>query len=254
MYSDSSCATLVGVSEVNINTQCFASAYGYSGYVSNVVQYYASDTSSTGLNPYTLSNSYTSPTCQTATTALLSGGVSSPSYTSSCLAIVNTYSATVGYVKYTISSSSVVPTTYAPGSLTYFEYSDSACATSAGKNWYFALSSCVPIVSDGSQLLLYYSKSVCSGGVTTSTGNRYSDSACSTLYSYAGMVTTGAAFVTADAICSSDSYYGTISSPHYLTSGDSGYQKSTCVAWTPTGQVITTLVAVLIYCPCSSCF
>ena len=204
------------------------------------MQYYASDTSSTGLNPYTLSNSYSLLACQTATTTLLTGGVSSPSYTSSCLAIVNTYSATVGYVKYTISSSSAVLTTYALGTLTYFQYSDSACSTSAGKNWYFALSSCVPIVSDGSQLLLYYSKSVCSGGVATSTVNLYSDSACSTLYSTAG------APVTAGATCTSDSYTSTTPSPLYLTSSDSGYQKSTCVAWTPTGQVITTLVPVYI--------
>ena len=196
------------------------------------MQYYTSDTSSTGLNPYTLSPYTSLSACQTATTALLTGGVSSPSYTSSCLAIVNTYSATVGYVKYTISSSSAVPTTYALGTLTYVEYSDIGCTTSAGKNWYFPLSTCVPIVSDGSQLLLYYSKSVCSGGVTSSTVNLYSDSACSTLYSTAGSA------VTAGATCTSDSYTSTTPSPLYLTTSDSGYQKSTCVPYTPTGQVI----------------
>ena len=224
---------------MNINSQCFASAYSTNGYVSNVVQYYASDTSSTGLNPYTLSPYTSSSACQTATTTLLTNAIT-PSYTSSCLAIVNSYSTTVGYVKYVISSSSAVPTTYSLGTLTYFEYSDSACTTSAGKNWYFPLSTCVPIVSDGSQSLLYYSKSFCSSGVTSSTINLYSDSACSTLYS------TSASAVTAGATCTSDSYTSTTPSPLYLTTSDSGYQKSTCVAYTPTGQVL--LLPLLLSC------
>jgi hypothetical protein len=40
-YSDSSCSTVVGISEMNMGTQCFLSAYTTAGYVSNVVQYYA---------------------------------------------------------------------------------------------------------------------------------------------------------------------------------------------------------------------
>ena len=40
-YSDSTCSTTVGISEMNMGTQCFSSAYTTAGYVSNVVQYYA---------------------------------------------------------------------------------------------------------------------------------------------------------------------------------------------------------------------
>ena len=94
-YSDSSCSTLVGMSESNLNNHCFNSAYNSAGYVTNVVQYYASDTSNTGVKPYTLSSSYTISTCATATTTLLSGGVSSPSYTSSCMQMVDAYGAVV---------------------------------------------------------------------------------------------------------------------------------------------------------------
>ena len=94
-YSDSTCSTLVGMSENNLNKQCFQSAHSSTGYVTNVAQYYASDTTNTGINPYTLSNSYTSSTCATATSIMLSGGVSSPSYTSSCMQIVDSYGALV---------------------------------------------------------------------------------------------------------------------------------------------------------------
>ena len=98
IYSDSSCTSMVAINEVNLNQQCFWSADNSANYVSNVAQYYASDTTTTGINSYTLANSYSSSsTCSTATTTLLSSAVSLVSYTSSCTCLVIHTCLTGGY-------------------------------------------------------------------------------------------------------------------------------------------------------------
>ena len=231
IYSDSSCSTLVYMSENNLNNQCFQSADSSAGYVTNVVQYYASDTSNTGVNSYTLSGSYTSSTCSTATTTLLSGGVSSPSYTSSCMQMVDAYSASISntYVKYVIASSSQLPTSSPTvGRFVYKEYTDSSCGSSAGTSYYMNSGRCLSI-PDSTNAVQYYQYVSCSTASTTATVNIYSDSTCTTLTSTAGVA------VTAASTCSSESY-STTASPLFLSSGDAQYQKSTCVTATPTGQ------------------
>ena len=148
IYSDSSCTSMVAINEVNLNQQCFWSADSSANYVSNVAQYYASDTATTGINSYTLANSYTrSSTCTSATTSLLTSAVSSVSYTSSCTQLLNSYSSTVSnaYVKYVIATSSQVSTSKTPGTFTLNEYSDSSCSTtSAGSNWWYYVAQCLP--------------------------------------------------------------------------------------------------------------
>ena len=159
IYSDSSCTTMVAINEVNLNQQCFWSADSTASYVSNVAQYYASDTTTTGINSYTLANSYSSSsTCSTATTTLLSSAVSSVSYTSSCTQLLNTYSASVSnaYVKYVIATSSQVSTSHTAGTFTLNEYVDSSCSTSAGAIWWSDVAQCLPYVpfsSDSSDVL-----------------------------------------------------------------------------------------------------
>ena len=102
-----------------------------------------------------------------------------------------------------------------------------------GTSYYFkaGTASCYPIVST-SNVIQYYLRTVCSSTESTATVDLYSDSTCTTLYSTVGVAVTAAAACTLET-------YATTASPLFLSSGDSQYQKSTCVGPAPTGQPST---------------
>ena len=289
-----------------MGTQCFSSAYSSAGYVSNVVQYYAryedtplllmyssspshicapfpslsfplyaSDTTSTGINMYTLSSS---TTCATATTTLLTGGVSSPSYTSDCLPVVSAYSATVGYVQYAISTTSVVRDETRNLFNTHSQHTLSTHTLNAPfpikrtsqQPFFFIFHHTMQIPTSTSTIgkfrYVEYSDNVCSA---TAAGSAWylnvgacipyfnpsgsargiaayymyvscTGSATSTTSWYSDsacttLATAGSA-VTAGSTCTTDSFSTSTGSPLFIGTGDDLYQTSTCTTPYPTGQ------------------